>query len=355
MGIISASLFFEQLRQFSERIFELMEIGERRSPWSSGRFRREQPTGAIIHYTGSNKASHAVRWFMETRYQSKVSAHVVVLDCWPLPWRSLATGLPMVQDLPTAVIQCLPPTRIAHHAGRSNTRCYGLELVNAGELRLHEGNWVYWRNDFTEPWISQKKPVLLYGRYWEPYPLAQVITTVQLLRYLRCFAPRFDPDYVLGHENVTQPKMDPGPLFPLHDVRTAVLEKLDPMLYYWAQQYAVNKHYMIHFREAIALEWYEHKPSVGIDVDRSRVVQAWKVLKKALFAQKVFGSIGKAGLRILGFPTSELTNDQLRELDVASIKRFQRLMGLVIDGKPGSKTREALVARINVLRYWPED
>lgn len=352
-------MFFRQLSQFSERVFHLMEIDERQSPWSSGMFRQNEPSGAIIHYTGSNQAGYAVRWFMNTRYQSKASAHAVVLDHWPDVWRRLAEGLPLVQDLPTAVVQCLPPGKIAWHAGRANTHSYGLELVNAGELRKDQGRWVYWRNDWTQPWISIKQPVYLYGRHWEPYSLAQIITTVQLLRYLRQFVGTLNFTNILGHDQVTQSKIDPGPLFPMQDVRTAMLEDIDPMLYQWAERYAtLGGRYMRYYRDSIALQWHEQR--VGFTMDKEKAAMAWQKLKKGLRVdlqnpKKKFGAIGKAGLRILGFPTSTLINDRYTGIDQKSVINLQRLMHLVIDGVPGPKTRQALIARIGVLKYLPED
>lgn len=355
---MTATAFYSQLRIFSERVFKSLGIMEKETPWTYGQFAPFQPIGAVLHFTAGNIPERAIRWFMLKKHAARASAHVVVLDDWPETWKQFANDLPMVKVLETAVVQCMPPTHTTWHATWTNRTHYGIEMVNAGEVRQDEdSSWVYWPNDWKEVWKSEKQPVKMNGKFWEPYTFNQVLTVVRILRYLRQFrAGEIIKHEIIGHENVAENKSDPGPLFPIHDVRLAVYEDIEPNLYQWFTHLFNDDRYMEFYRDGIALEWLRSS-SAPVQSERTvAAIEAWGKLIQALRTKLQasgagFGALGKAGLKVLGYHVSNVVDEDLTYSDKGSVKSFQRMMGLEIDGDPGPRTRAALLARIEMLGF----
>ncbi len=106
-GVDSMKDFFEQLTQFSRRVFfqglGLPTIGQE-SPWSGPALPLDNITGTVIHYTTGNNLRDTVRWFLYKPYDARVSAHFVVADNWPEGMREYAKGLPLIEALPTMAV-----------------------------------------------------------------------------------------------------------------------------------------------------------------------------------------------------------------------------------------------------------
>lgn len=338
--------FFEQLQEFSTRVFALQEIEETISPWHGRNFVGGHPIGAVLHYTAGNDILRAIRWFMKRKYEANVSAHVVVADGWPEDAQELAHDLPLVENLPAMVVQCVPPNRTAYHATWVNGMCYGIEMVNTGEVRRgDDGGWAWWPNDWTRPWVSEKDPVELYGRCWEPYTPEQILTVVEVLRQLHKGYGPLSRYMVVGHEHVEEEKWDPGPLFPLHGVRLALYENLDPGVYQWFKQFKDDPQYGGCWRVGLAMEW---AALVAYSCDS---ITAWDKFAgdlrgRFLKGGQIFGSLGKAALQALGYYTSPPLGGGLMSEGRHSVEIFQRMMGLKVDGLPGINTRRALVSRL---------
>ncbi|MCK4857370.1 MAG: N-acetylmuramoyl-L-alanine amidase [candidate division Zixibacteria bacterium] len=349
--------FFDQLTEFSRRVFRVLDIGETTSPWTSGQFRDGRPIGAVLHYTAGNDIDKTLAWFME--YQSRTSAHVVVADGWPEGRRELCENLPLIHALPAMVVQCVPPDRVAWHATWANTRCYGIEAVNMGELRrLPDGTFVSWHrgapgaSEWTRPWEHpSKKPLELFGRWWEPWTPDQLQAIAIVLHEVQESQGMIKPAWILGHENMQgehtlryttgmrvalgTDKRDPGPAFPLEVIRETVLESV-PMIF------STNPLFGFVSRSRWIQEWYESVKSTGEEM-------LWGEFYESLsnFVDGPgFGSLGKLCLRILGYHISNVTTDDLTEEDLDSVWIFQRMMGLETDRQPGPKTRRALVERL---------
>lgn len=126
----------------------------------------------VLHYTGMQDAQSAIRRLCDPR--SEVSAHYVV-------------------DEDGAILQCVPESRRAWHAGKSfwkgerdiNSRSIGVEIVNPG----HE-----------------------FG--YRSFPDAQIEAVTGLCRDI-CQRHGIRPERVLAHSDVAPDrKEDPGELFP---------------------------------------------------------------------------------------------------------------------------------------------
>ena len=192
---------------------------------------------------------------------------------------------------------------------------------------------------------SDKEPVELYGRCWEPYTPAQILTVVEVLRQLQKGYGPLSRYMVMGHEHVEESKGDPGPLFPLHGVRLALYEHLDPGVYQWFKQFKDDPQYGGCWRVGVAMEW---AALVAYSCDN---ITAWAKLSDELRGRflKVsyeFGALGKAALQILGYYTSPPLSGGLMSEGRHSVEVFQRMAGLKVDGLPGIKTRTALVSRL---------
>ena len=206
-----ANEFFEQLAEFSHRWFSADNIEARESPWGYERFTTREPAGAIIHYTADNDLHRVVRYFMDEKINSRVSAHVVVADRKYAGTAKMEDGLPLIKALPVTIVQCRSPTKPAWHATWTNKLCYGIELLNVGELRVKDGkfrsHWRYGDNpkepEWTMPWTDPfgKQPTPGWNRFWEPFSRAQVESCVTVLRNLKSLY-HMQPSWVLGHENV---------------------------------------------------------------------------------------------------------------------------------------------------------
>lgn len=142
------------------------------SPNYGGRVGRERPDSIILHYTGMADGAAALAWLCEPR--SAVSCHYLVEE-------------------DGTIVQLVPETRRAWHAGRArwrgesdiNSASLGIEIVNGG-------------HDAGLP----------------PFPEEQVGAIIALCRDL---AARHSilPERVLAHSDVAPGrKLDPGELFP---------------------------------------------------------------------------------------------------------------------------------------------
>jgi len=368
--------FFRQLDVFSTRYCKMLGLESHFSPWGGDAYDRGEPSGAILHYTADPDFESVVRWFVNPKFNSKVSSHVVVADR-ALGAQAMQTeDLPLVAALPATVVLCRPPEKTAWHATWTNGQCFGVECVNAGELRTQDnGHTLTWwpardlaSGPWTKPWTTPYKVATCQAtRWWDPFPGDQLEAVVAVLRHVRALFPdSLRPGWILGHEQVQgvrtrtangammqTDKRDPGPCFPLHGIRQAVFDDWRPL------------------QQSAWFNPYRADPQWG-DTERTRIVVAavqaisgalappepgvaWARLASALTALALkpddpFGPWGKLALYLLGYymPSVERGEYMIPEMDteeLTSVATFQRLMGLQVDSKPGSLTRTALCDR----------
>lgn len=166
------------------------------------------PRFLIIHYTANGSLQGAINEF--TKKGSKKSAHLIV-------------------DRDGTVVQMVPFNRIAWHAGvsqwgneRSLNRCsIGIELVNWGLLeRDVDGLFYSWSS--TPIHADEATQVIESDRafWWHKYTPEQLEVCFNLSRILY---KHYGLEEVLGHEDVSPGrKVDPGPLFPMDELREFV-------------------------------------------------------------------------------------------------------------------------------------
>ncbi len=381
--------FFEQLQVFSERFFDTLNIEERESPWGPDEYRGGSPRGAIIHYTADDDLDRVVRWFMREKYQSMVSSNVIIADRIFGSTEGLMEGLPLVKELPVTVVQCQRPELPTYHATWCNELCYGIEMLNVGELRESGTGLVsHWPRDrsspkWTLPWNNPlKKANEGWQRLWEPYTAEQSITCVAVLRYLRELYPALDPSWVVGHENVQgldtigankHDKRDPGPILPLRLIRETAFYNGEwlGMDWGWAQAFQNDPDFCAKDRSRSVQIWAAYKKlqttleaEDGMDEDDREASQklrrqpqelpsaavSWARFESAFRAMTSdahagFGAVGKTALSLLGYYIPVI-HDDMSDEDRAALYLLQKLMGLKTDSIPGPRTRKALQARM---------
>jgi N-acetylmuramoyl-L-alanine amidase len=166
----------------------------------------------------------AVRRFLVIHYTAGATAQSSVNY-----WKQLANGIcaHFVIDRDGGIIQCRPCNRTAGHAGASNWKdpktgityhglnscSIGIELANAGDNATLAAKWMK-APTVTLPHKNGGAP-----RQWEAYPEAQLAACTRLSQTL---VKRYRLDDVVGHDDISpRRKSDPGPAFPMQDLREA--------------------------------------------------------------------------------------------------------------------------------------
>lgn len=187
------------------------------SPNSSGSFDEGLPDTIVIHFTAGSSLASSVD--VMTNSDSKVSAHFAI-------------------GRNGDIVQMLPTNKIAWHAGKSsykgrtnlNRYSIGIELDNAGQLTQNS------RGEF-KTWFGKTCPqddvVAAVHRnqtaktYWHRFTDEQIARTYALCKAL---CQRYHIKMIVGHEEIAPVrKIDPGPAFPLDELRARLLNiKIEP-------------------------------------------------------------------------------------------------------------------------------
>jgi len=177
------------------------------------------PDSIIIHYTAGDSGKNAVKYFALST--TKVSAHLVVHE-------------------DGKITQMVPFNKKAYHAGTSyydgrssyNNYSIGIEISNPGYLTKNtkgEG-YVTW----MEASKVNPKPVaddmVVEGthrnavtklKFWHKYTDEQIAAVEEICKVI---AETYTIKEILGHEEIAiGRKTDPGPAYPLDELRTKIL------------------------------------------------------------------------------------------------------------------------------------
>ncbi len=182
----------------------------RESPNHGGPFGPGLPDTIIIHFTAGESAQASVDWLCNPK--SKASAHLVV-----------------GQD--GSITQLVSFDTIAWHAGKStygervgfNKYAIGVEIDNAGRLKKNGNRYTAWFGQAypEEEVVEAVQRNKSQPSYWHRYTEKQITIVRDLCILLVDTYPIFT---ILGHEEIAPGrKEDPGPAFPLDELRETVL------------------------------------------------------------------------------------------------------------------------------------
>lgn len=173
------------------------------------------PEAIIIHYTaGANKAGDTAS--LTAKDDRYVSAHVLI-------------------DRDGGTQQFVPFNVRAYHAGASewkgrkeaNGWAIGIEITNWGPLVKRNGVWYTWPGNFTRQLPAglgvfegrHKNPDCQYTG-WEAFNPSQIAAVVRVCKQL---VGAYGIKLILGHDDIAPGrKIDPGPAFPMPELRAAV-------------------------------------------------------------------------------------------------------------------------------------
>lgn len=183
------------------------------SPYLGGKFAKT-PKIVVMHFTGGSSARSSAEWFRSPQNPGS-SAHVVI-------------------DRDGSIIQCVPFTKIAWHAGKSrwrdliglNRHSLGIEMANWGSLKSAGDGWATpGGRRIDQPFVGRHRNGNPGGQPgaigWEPYSDAQFDSAAALVRALMT---SYQVNEIVGHDDIAPTrKWDPGPAFDMLRFRTACL------------------------------------------------------------------------------------------------------------------------------------
>lgn len=180
-----------------------------------------KPDSIIIHYTAGPSGDATVRLFKSKN--SRFSAHIVVHE-------------------DGKITQMVPFNRRAIHAGKSyydgrssfNRFSIGIEISNPGYLVKNpkgEGYVTWWEKKKSNPtpvaddliYIGKHRNSVTRMTRWHKYTDEQIKAVFELCKVI---AESYEIKYVLGHDEIAPGrKTDPGPAFPLDELRMDVFKE----------------------------------------------------------------------------------------------------------------------------------
>ncbi|MEW6755073.1 MAG: N-acetylmuramoyl-L-alanine amidase [Candidatus Latescibacterota bacterium] len=182
----------------------------RASPNRGGPFAPGELDTLLIHYTAGGDAASAIEWLCDPERQ--VSAHLVI-------------------GRDGRITQLLPFDVIGWHAGASrwgeregfNRYSLGIEIDNAGQLEERDGRCVSWFGRQYPPaevvWGVHRHQTR--ATPWHRFTATQLIRVEEVCGLL---VREYSLHHILGHDEVAPGrKVDPGPAFPLDELRARLL------------------------------------------------------------------------------------------------------------------------------------
>ena len=177
----------------------------------------------VIRQPISGGSSMPIRRFLIIHFTSGASAKSSI-DFWKTPAAKGASAHVII-DRDGTIYQCRPFNKTCGHAGKSkwhdskreyeglNGCSIGVELANAGDDEALAKRWS------KLPLVSAKHKNGGPVQKWEAYPKAQLDACEAVSKAL---VARYKLDDVVGHDDIARErKNDPGPAFPMSDLRVA--------------------------------------------------------------------------------------------------------------------------------------
>ena len=130
----------------------------------------------------------------------------------------------------------IPLMHGAWHEPARNRDSISVEMVNAGELRQHGGNWCYWPSKWTrkvpDALVRELPPTSLDKPYrgcktMQPFTADQIRNNIVLKRIVMAALPgKLDMSRMSQHTDWKTGKKDMGPLWPFDDVNVAAYDRV---------------------------------------------------------------------------------------------------------------------------------
>lgn len=216
MDVLACKDFISRWREYSVATLRLrgipQECGPRRRRWE-----HDHPIGEIDHFTGGVSFWGSCSWGNSVKNRNSsfpiVIADRILPDAPPMP-RELAKYL-------TVTALLISDLEMGHwHGNWTNSRTVGKEHRNTGALKEEGGRFFWWGGEYDPERLG--RPVRIDGKWYEPYSVDQLATSIWISRVLATIHP-FSPSWVLPHSAVKWGKMDTGRAFPMNMFREAVL------------------------------------------------------------------------------------------------------------------------------------
>jgi N-acetylmuramoyl-L-alanine amidase len=173
-----------------------------------------EPLYLIFHYTSGRSAQESIDWLCNP--EAKASAHLVV-----------------ARD--GSITQLVSFNTVAWHAGVSqwgghiglNKCSIGIEMDNAGRLTKVGDTYRAWfQSEYkAEDVVLATHKLEHVPAYWHAYTAEQIKTAQDLALLL---AKTYGLKDILGHDDIAPGrKSDPGPAFPLANIRSKVVGRVE--------------------------------------------------------------------------------------------------------------------------------
>lgn len=188
-----------------------------------GPFKDGKPFGAINHYTASNAAASKDKPYgripvLLERFarggKQGVGIHFIVWDYRIPRFDEMRDRYPLIKDIPSEIF-FFGDDLAFWHAGWVNRWSYGIEIRNCGQL-VHKNGVYFWSSGQHR--YEGREPIKIGNSWWEPYTRSQMGSTLLIHRWMSALHD-IRPEWFLGHVHVSNTRVDPGPHFPIHEMR----------------------------------------------------------------------------------------------------------------------------------------
>ena len=363
------TVFFKDLRAFTVDVLKFIKAptspGGKVRSWKFGR-----PKGIIEHFTADVSWKGSASWLNDPKNQAS-SCHFMVLDRMATELAPILAKYPSLSVLPVTCLLLADLDKGTWHAGWANSMCVGIENRNVGEVRYVNGKYCWWANNWSAPLPSDlnKTPVLINGKYWEPYTKGQIKANVIIGRYLNVLTAAdggLIKSWIIPHSCVSNQKSDTGPAYPLLDVREAMysdvpLESLD-FINKMVDDPVYTRDYDEMNDANFLKQLAERQQDRNIDSEFTddhflKAIGTPSASLQALIQSgdwKANLDVVRRGLAKLEYyidPSS--TGPKLDLSTSTAVQLFQRSVGLTADSVPGPVTQKAIFDRMTELGLQP--
>jgi len=212
--------FLHELRVWSTRCLAARGIPtntKNRRSWGAG-----HPNGEIDHYTAGVSFWGSCSWGNSVDNHDSSFPFVLADRKLPTPVEPPA----LVKKYCPATVMMLSDLSLSHwHGNWTNGWTIGKEHRNVGALRKKGDKFFWWGGEYNPELLGA--PVLIDGRWYEPYSVEQLVSSIWLSRAFAAIYP-MDPSWILPHSAIRSSKMDTGRAFPMNLFRAAVVPTPSP-------------------------------------------------------------------------------------------------------------------------------